>query len=112
MELTHKAAFARRRIVIASLAIVLGLVYAISAYYDTFDPLAGTYGWIVRPDGVIQSVGPHSPAHRAGLHPGDRILFSNMPFGSAFRVAGFFGSRRGHRMAITCKLSTPLSISS
>jgi hypothetical protein len=97
-----EALFARRRIAVALVATVLAFLYGVPAYFAIVQPIAGTYGWTVQANG-IQSIASGSPAHRAGLHAGDRIVFSRISHADAYRIASGFGSRAGHRMPIVAQ---------
>lgn len=65
---------------LALVAVLALLEVAAAALMLSYDLPIGTYGFLVGTDGVtIAAVEPASPAARAGILPGDRLIYATLP---------------------------------
>ena len=66
-----------RTIVLVAIG-ALALIATVSTLPTAWAP-QGVFGWTIAPDGVtVLSVTPHYPATRAGIRPGDRIIYRTL----------------------------------
>jgi len=74
-----------RAIVLVVLAVVV-LAASLATLRTIWSP-AGVFGWNIAPDGVtVITVTPGYPAQRAGIVPGDRIVYATLPLRGRFNT--------------------------